>query len=283
MSASTHASTSSCSEPSQRDSATYPVEFPSNSARQIPTPASTGTVESMRVARVDDPTMGSAHGLSSGPPSGPRQHRDSLTTMFERFLEQQGQSAEDATTKCGIIFMSGASPLTFALEEAQGNSNKANLHDADAQFSTGDETGTVKCEIHPSHLSPQDIGYLKVKGAFERPASEVSDAMFAAFTERFYPLYSIVDLDSFKELFKEGTLPWILFHAVCFIGATFCDISVIHRAGFKGRWHARHQFYDKAKLLFDIGYETNKVVLLQTVLMLSFWGPQMKSYWNPCS
>jgi hypothetical protein len=35
--------------------------------------------------------------------------------------------------------------------------------------------------------------------------------------------------------------------------------------------------------VFDIGYETNKIVLLQSVLMLSFWGPQMRSYWNPCS
>jgi len=179
--------------------------------------------------------------------------------------------------------MSGASPLTFALEEAQSNYNKAALHDAGSHFSKADGIGTVEGDVHPSHLSPQDVGYLKVRGAFERPTSEVSDAMVTAFVETFYPLYSIVDLTEFKESFKAGTLPWILLHAVCFIGATFCDLSVIHRAGFKGRWHARRQFYDKAKLLFDIGYETNKIVLLQTVIMLSFWGPQMKSYWNPCS
>lgn len=220
-----------------------------------------------------------------GSPTVLRQHRDSLTSMFERYLEQQSQNPEDATAKCGIIFMSGASPLTFALEEVQGGNNTVNtaLHDAGSHFAKSSDAETAEVDAHPSHLSPQDISYLKVKGAFERPKSEVSEAMVAAFVERYYPLYSIVDLNAFAESFKAGILPWILFHSVCFIGATFCELSVIHRAGFKGRWHARRQFYDKAKLLFDIGYETSKIVLLQSVVMLSFWGPQMKSYWNPCS
>ncbi|CAM1508739.1 Fc.00g055870.m01.CDS01 [Cosmosporella sp. VM-42] len=209
--------------------------------------------------------------------------RDSLASMFERFLEQQGQDVDDVTNTCGIIFMSDASPLTFALGEARNNDNMPVLHDAGSHFSKFDRTGTIECAEHPAHLSHQDIGYLKVKGAFQRPTNEALDPLAAAFIERFYPSYSIVELSQFEQSLKSGTLPWILLHAVCFIGSTFCDLSVIHRAGFKGRWQARHQFYDKAKLLFDIGYETNKIVLLQSVLMLSFWGPQMKSYWNPCS
>lgn len=224
-----------------------------------------------------------ADGLMAGADDGRSQQRDSLASMFEKFLEQQGQSVEDATNTCDIIFMSDASPLTFALEEARDRNNKPVLHDADSHFSNSDRTGTVDCADHPAHLSPQDVGYLRVKGAFERPTEDALAAMVAAFVERFNPLYAIVDLGQFKDSLSAGTLPWILLHAVCFIGSTFCDLSVVHRAGFKGRWHARRHFYDKAKLLFDIGYETNKIVLLQCVIMLSFWGPQMKSYWNPCS
>ena len=85
------------------------------------------------------------------------------------------------------------------------------------------------------------------------------------------------------DLYGKQKLPWILLHTVCFVGATFCDLSVIYNAGFKKRWHTRRLFYDRAKVLFEVGYKTNKIVLLQTVLMLTFWGPQMKSYWNPCS
>ncbi|CZR69685.1 uncharacterized protein PAC_19585 [Phialocephala subalpina] len=261
----------------------YQNDMPINSAQQEMAPLT--NTQTMKSTTVDD--TGKTYEIQNfgGRSAVLCQDRDSLTSMFERFLEQRNQNPEDATAKCGVIFMSGASPLTFALEEAQGSNNNigAALHDAGSHFPRGDGTKTIEVDVHPSHLSSEDISYAKARGAFERPQIDVSDAMFAAFVERFYPLYSIVDLNSFGESFKAGTLPWILIHSVCFIGVTFCDLSVVHRAGFKGRWHARRRFYDKAKLLFDIGYETNKIVLLQSVIMLSFWGPQMKSYWNPCS
>lgn len=266
-------------ESAQPNPVNYTPEFSNNATCQDSTQPT--DVETMEFDKPDN-VMNTFESQSFATPTILQQHRDSLTSMFERFMEQQGQNPEDPT-ECGIIFMSGASPLTFALEGALRSNHKAALHDAGSHFPQGDDIGTIEGDAHPSHLSPQDIGYLKVKGVFERPTSEVTDAMVTAFVEKFYPSYSIVDLGGFKESFKAGTPPWSLLHAVCFIGATFCDLSVIYRAGFKGRLHARRHFYDKAKLLFDIGYETNKILLLQTVIMLSFWGPQMKSYWNPCS
>jgi hypothetical protein len=141
--------------------------------------------QAMPPVREYDPKK--TYGIQSfrGTPTVLRQQRDSLTSMFERFLEQQSQNPEDATANCGIIFMSGASPLTFALEEAQGDNNaiKTALHDAGSRFPKGDGTKTIEGDIHPSHLSLQDIAYLKDKGAFERPKGDVSDAMVAAFIE----------------------------------------------------------------------------------------------------
>ncbi|KAH6683411.1 hypothetical protein B0J14DRAFT_647627 [Halenospora varia] len=282
--ASTSESSSSAPVLSQQNlMVSYQNDLPIDTAQQEMGPPL--TTQALKPATADIPKTSCEIQTLGGKATVLRQNRDSLTSMFERFLEQQSQNPDDNIAKCGIIFMSGASPLTFALEEAQGcdNTIQAALHDAGSYFRKGDSAKTIEDDVHPSYLSPEDISYLKAKGAFERPKSDISDAMVAAFVERFYPLYSIVDLNAFEESFEAGTLPWILFHTICFIGATFCDLSVIHRAGFKGRWHARRQFYDKAKLLFDIGYETNKIVLLQTVVMLSFWGPQMKSYWNPCS
>jgi hypothetical protein len=40
---------------------------------------------------------------------------------------------------------------------------------------------------------------------------------------------------------------------------------------------------EKAKVLWSTNYETDKFVLLETVLMLSFLGPQMNSVYNACS
>ncbi|EXJ94482.1 hypothetical protein A1O1_02878 [Capronia coronata CBS 617.96] len=235
------------------------------------------TDASQRVSVGPDPIGGGT--LKNNATTATPHDRSSLASMFEDFLEKQGHTQEGVVPKLGVIFFSESSPLTFALEELQ-RSEQASLYDP-ASHLTKDEM--LQPNTHPSHMSIQDISYLKSKAAFDKPSNEISDALVAAFLDRFYPLYSIVDRESFVQLHEQQKLPWILLHAVSFIGATFCDMSTVHKAGFKSRWHMRRSYYDKAKILFDVGYETNKVTLLQTVLMLSFWGPQMKSYWNPCS
>lgn len=39
-------------------------------------------------------------------------------------------------------------------------------------------------------------------------------------------------------------------------------------------------FYTKAKALFDVGYESNKIVVLQISILMSFWGGGPNNYWN---
>ena len=217
----------------------------------------------------------------------PKVANSSLACMFEDFLERYGYPHEEMDLeKCGIILLGETSPLTFALKELRRD-KRASMHDAGSHMShlSQNNTGLAAPQrnAHPPHLGPSDITYLKSKGAFDFPRAEILSSFVGAFLERFYPLYSIVDKIEFERLYEQQKLPWILLHSVCFIGASYCDQSDIYKSGFKSRWHARRMFYDKAKILFDIGYETNKIILLQTVLMLSFWGPQMKSYWNPCS
>ena len=217
----------------------------------------------------------------------PKAANSSLACMFEDFLERYGYPREEMDLeKCGIILLGETSPLTFALQELRRD-KRASMHDAGSHMSNLSQNNTglaaPQRNAHPAHLGPSDITYLKSKGTFDFPRAEILSSFVGAFLERFYPLYSIVDKIEFERLYEQQKLPWILLHSVCFIGASYCDQSEIYKSGFKSRWHARRMFYDKAKILFDIGYETNKIILLQTVLMLSFWGPQMKSYWNPCS
>ena len=47
--------------------------------------------------------------------------------------------------------------------------------------------------------------------------------------------------------------------------------------------HTDNPTSEKAKVLWSANYETDKFVLLETVLMLSFMGPQMNSVYNACS
>jgi len=206
----------------------------------------------------------------------------SLASMFEDFLEKQGHSNDGSATKLGLILFGESSPLTFALEELNGDA-KAHLYDAGSDLSKSKRLESPRPRAHPSHCSPEDVAYLEAKGTFLDPDPDLLDQLVSAFLDNFCPLYSIVNKDEVLKSHRARSLPWILLHAICFLGATFCDSAVIHKSNYKSRLHARRAFYDKAKLLFDVGYETDKVVLLQTVIMLSFWGPQMNSYWNPCS
>ena len=211
--------------------------------------------------------------------------RQSLAAAFEDFLDEHGYGG-DALDKCGIIFLNEASPLTFALEELRRPKGES-LHDVGSSLSKHISDGTGNAApnaiLHPSHLPTATYTYLNDHGAFVFPSAELLSSLMTAFLDHFLPVYPIVDRKDFVHRYEQQKLPWILMHAVCFVGATFCDQNVLHQAGFRRRWHARRSFYDKAKILFDTGYETNKVTLLQTVLMLTFWGPQMRSYWNPCS
>lgn len=211
-----------------------------------------------------------------------RSYRKPLASMFEEFLEQHDHRNDGAAAKLGLILFGESSPLTFALEEVN-RGVAPRLHDADSDLSKNQRHVERPRGSQVSHCSAEDISYLDSKRVFVAPELPVLDRLVAAYLENFHPLYSIVDRAELEQSHQAQNLPWILLHAICFIGATYCDSSVIYKSNFKSRLDARRSFYDKAKILFDVGYETDKFILLQTVIMLSFWGPQMKSYWNPCS
>lgn len=201
----------------------------------------------------------------------------SLAGMFEDFIERQDNGG------LGLILFNEASPLTYALEEL-GVNGEASLHDASPILSQNKRlVEDRRHEDHPCHLDGDDIAYLRAKGALTTPPREILDALLDAFMTRFYPLYSIVNKSELLHAHEVNNIPWLMLHSICSIGATFCDVSVIHQLPFKSRYEARQAYYNRAKVLFDVGYETDKFVLLEATLMLSFLGPQMKSMYNACS
>ncbi|KAF9893041.1 hypothetical protein FE257_012452 [Aspergillus nanangensis] len=202
----------------------------------------------------------------------------SKSAMFEEFLSWK----DKGEGRLGLVLLGEPSPLTFALEDLPQDS-PPQLHDASGQIRNSANLEVIQKDVHPSHLDEADVAYLKAKGAFNLPSERTLEDLVAVYLARFHPLYSIVNKVELEKVHKEHKLPWILLHAVCFIGATFCEPYKLHSAGFQSRSDARRHFYQKAKLLFDASYETSKIILLQVALMLSFRGPQMQSYWNPCS
>lgn len=76
--------------------------------------------------------------------------------------------------------------------------------------------------------------------------------------------------------YSAGTLSPLLFQAVLFVGSSYCPLQVIEDMGFADRHAAKRRFYEKAKLLYDAEWETSKLVVVQSLFLMSFWraGPE---------
>lgn len=162
-------------------------------------------------------------------------HGQSLAELFEDFIDDYDHGGR------GIILFGGASPLTFALEEHAGE--QARFYDARPILSENKRLVDRPREVHPSHCAPEDITYLLAKGAFTLPEPRIFDAFVQVFITRFYPLYSIVNKSELMEAHGKRTLPYIMSHAICLIGATFCDAPLIHDTTYKSRAQARQAYY----------------------------------------
>lgn len=203
----------------------------------------------------------------------------SLNAKFEDYLTRRSARKQ---AQHGLTLLGELSPLTFALEELPQKLS-LQFHNASDHIRDSANLPVIQQDIHPSHLDAADVAYLKAKGCFSLPSEPMLSELVEAYLTRFHPHYSIMNKQEVENCHREKRLPWILLHAISFIGATFCDTAVIHRSEFPSRLDARRSFYQKATALFQVGYDRDKFILLQTAIILSFWGPQMQSHWNPCS
>lgn len=200
----------------------------------------------------------------------------SWVDLFETFLQTQG--IRDTIDKACITYLGESFPLKTILRDC-ASSDSLRLHHPGPILSAPSPVISTH-QSHPPHLSAEDVSYLEHKGAFKFPLKPHLDDLVSVFIDIFYPLYPAVILHDFITQWKTQTLPLILCHAVCFVGATFCELRLIHSLGFGNRREALNSFYTKTKLLFDFGYERDKIILLQTVTLLTFWPSSPNDVWT---
>lgn len=209
--------------------------------------------------------------------TGLRQNGSSWSTVFENLLEHRDR--REAVDKRSISYVGEAFPLGIILDGSRDSTGRPQLHHS-GPVPISD---SARSSSHPPHFNsipPEEMAYLEAKQAFKAPADDVLDMLIAVFMDRVFPLYPIVHPQEFMEQHKTRKLPWILLHSVCFMAATFCPLRLLHRVGYDDRGQARLHFYNKTKALFDVGYETSKIVTLQVTIALTFWGGSPNTHWN---
>ncbi|RFU34870.1 hypothetical protein B7463_g1443, partial [Scytalidium lignicola] len=201
------------------------------------------------------------------------QNEPSWGTVFGYFLEHR----KDLLDKATITYIGESFPLSIVLEDLKEGGSLLLHHPGPP--STPSEAEKTK-EEHPAHMQPEDLGLLQSKRVFECPQEAILDALVSVFLEDVYPTYPIVNHAEFHEQYKAQKIPWLLLHSICFMAATYCPLSLIHSAGFSGRSEGRATYYKKAQILFDSGYEKNKLVVLQSAILLTFWGGNPNDFRN---
>jgi len=120
------------------------------------------------------------------------------------------------------------------------------------------------------------LDFLKHEGMFNLPRPQEIRLVLQAYFNWFHPCFPILDQVETSNAYLDGTLSPLLVQGMLFIGSSYCDERTIHRMGFKHRHEAKHYFYKHVKSLYHTDWETNQLVVLQALFMLSFWraGPR---------
>ncbi|KAF1911858.1 fungal-specific transcription factor domain-containing protein [Ampelomyces quisqualis] len=128
----------------------------------------------------------------------------------------------------------------------------------------------------PSKIGPEEISYLEKKGALTVPKGPLRSEMLRAYVEFVHPYMPLLDLHDFltvidKQDGSNGKVSLILFQAVMFAGSAFVDMQYLHSAGYATRKDARKDFFQKTRILYDFDYESDRVSLVQALLLLTYY------------
>ncbi|KAL3459058.1 fungal-specific transcription factor domain-containing protein [Aspergillus heterothallicus] len=243
-----------------------------------PSPTPRRAVDSGHVSHPpvsESPHTQPSHGIPDTGSSS--SYRDiSWSAMFDHFLNNR-ENAREWIDKCSITYLGESFPLAIILNGLKDGS-RPKLHHLGPPFPGAHSLPPFQSQ--PTHMLPEDLEYLRAKGVFQLPEKAHLDALFSVFLDRVYPLYPIVHRQEIMQEYKNTQLSLILTHAIGFIAVTFAPQTVLNLLGFDSRQAARSSFYTKAKALFDMGYETNKITILQSTFLLSFYGGGPNTYWN---
>lgn len=190
--------------------------------------------------------------------------------MDKVFKAKQQQSREEINTKA-MAYHGENSLLSFMLGHGTSEGNdkvKVQLYHDIGNSSWLNE-----------HLTQQEVALMESKGAFTRCNSKSERELVLLFFQKLFPIYPIFNRREFWEDYENDKTPWILLHAICFMSSSYASESLIKACGFPNRAKANLTFYTRAKSLFDLGYERNKLVLVQSLLLLSFHVGQPDDIW----
>lgn len=127
----------------------------------------------------------------------------------------------------------------------------------------------------PDRFGPDDVTYLRNKGALAIPDDRLRDELLQCYAVYMHPLMPLLDLQSFLQIVEQNdgahTVSLLLFQAVMFSGIATADIHTLEASGYSNRREARRTFFNRIRLLYDLDYEDDSIALVQALLLMTYW------------
>lgn len=127
----------------------------------------------------------------------------------------------------------------------------------------------------PPRLMKEDIDYLSMKGALTIPDVVLRNELIKSYIHYVHTYMPLLDLEDFLQtiVLNDGVhrMSLLLFQAVMFAGTAFVDIKHLHAAGYPNRKTARKIFFQRTRLLYDFDYEIDRISLVQSLLLMTYW------------
>ncbi|PNY29426.1 Cutinase transcription factor 1 beta [Tolypocladium capitatum] len=128
----------------------------------------------------------------------------------------------------------------------------------------------------PAKIAPDDVHYLHAKGALTLPSVPLQNALLQAYVEYVHPYMPLMDLHEFLGIVGRrdglnGQASLLLYQAVMFSATAFADMGHLREAGYATRKAARKAFFQKTRLLYDFDYESDRLVLVQALMLMTYW------------
>ena len=124
-------------------------------------------------------------------------------------------------------------------------------------------------------IMSEDLAYLNQRGAFIIPETSLRNELLRCYVQYVHPFLPLLDLQDFLATIEKNdptdTLSLLLFQAVMFAGTGFIDMRYLLAQGYDSRKAARRAFFQRTKLLYDFDYETDRVTVVQAVLLMTYW------------
>lgn len=182
-------------------------------------------------------------------------------------------TGEDAIHK--TVFLGESSPLTCVVDEGRRSPDKGyacGIQQGRLHYSISELRGSVESSEETLSQRQKSVQERLIReSALVFPSSTICDVLLQAYFEWFHPCFPILDRPQVQHDYQENKTSPLLLQAMLFVGVSLCSDVALNTTGYTDRYQAKGIFYQRAKEIYDVGWETDLIIKLQSLFLLSFW------------